>query len=891
MTVSHARACAALVYDPAMRLLERDSALATLDGLRDETTRTGGRLVFVEGEAGIGKTSLLRRFRETAPPATTVLSGSCDPLSTPRPLGPIVDIAADLDPALMELIRQSAPRDQVLGALLSALRARQDLVVLLDDLHWADEATLDALRFVGRRIETTRALLVGTYRSDEVGRTHPLRAVVGDLATSPAVRRLPLDPLSAASVGELARDSGLDPAELHRMTGGNPFFVTEVIAGAPARIPPTVRDAVLARAARLSPNARRTLEAAAVIGPTVEPALLARVVDGEPAGDECLARGLLQSDGERYSFRHELARETVLQSTDPAARIALHARVLAALEADASEPVSLARLAHHADGAGDRDAVLRYAPAAARQAAVAGSHREAAAQWARAMRFAGNLPPADRALLLAEHAREHSLIARYDVSLAALAEAVDIWHRLGDPRREAQMLTDLARGLIVVGRDPEAEAASRRALDITAALPGGPEKVEARNTQGYLRMLARDNAAAIEQGRQAIEMGRHDPAALPSVIMAWNTVGSSRILLGDFDGGRADLETSLRLAREHGYDRFAAGAWSNLTSALGEMYRFAEADAYFEDVIAYARARDMDSTLMYVEAWLALSLVHRGRWQEAGPIAAAITARPDATAISRTRALLALGRLRARRGDPDAGEALDEALELAERTATLQRVGPVRAARAEAAWLAGHPERAADEAAQAIDLARAKRHPWHIGELSWWISGAGRPAGDVSDAAEPWRLQLAGRRGEAAAAWEAIDCPYEAARALLDADDVLAVERAHATFDRLGARPAAALAVRRLRELGARTIPRGRRSTTRANPAGLTARELDVLRLVAGGLPNHEIAARLFLSPRTIDHHVSAVLAKLGVARRGDVAAAAARVGIDTQNGQSAGPI
>jgi DNA-binding CsgD family transcriptional regulator len=254
-------------------------------------------------------------------------------------------------------------------------------------------------------------------------------------------------------------------------------------------------------------------------------------------------------------------------------------------------------------------------------------------------------------------------------------------------------------------------------------------------------------------------------------------------------------------------------------------------------------------------------------------------------------ALLALGRLRTRRGDPDAREALDEALELAERTATLQRVGPVRAARAEAALLAGDGDRAANEASQAIELARAKRHPWHIGELSWWISRAGRPVGDVDGAAEPWRLQLAGRWAEAATAWEAIDCPYEAARALLDADEVEAVERAHATFDRLGARPATALAARRLRELGARTIPRGRRPTTRANPAGLTTRELDVLRLVADGLPNHEIASRLFLSPRTVDHHVSAVLAKLGVARRGDVAAAAAQVGIDTQNGQSAPPI
>ncbi|HEX5588695.1 MAG TPA: AAA family ATPase [Candidatus Limnocylindrales bacterium] len=874
-----------------MRLLERDVPLEQLQRIQAETAAAGGRLVFLEGEAGIGKTSLLALFRGSLPARTRTMLGSCDPLSTPRPLGPLVDIADELDATFAGLVREGAPRDQVLGALLAALQGTGDgLVVLLDDLHWADEATLDALRFVGRRIASTKALVVGTFRDDEVGRQHPLRVVVGDLATSPAVRRIPLAPLGRSSVAELARGTDLDPSELHDLTGGNPFFVTEVIAGAPARIPATVRDAVLARAARLSPDGRRTLEAAAVIGPSVDPALLAAVVPS-PASEECLARGLLQADGRHYHFRHEVAREAVLQATDPAERIRLHARTLGALEAGAERDRPAARLAHHAEGAGDHAAILRYAPTAGAEAAAAGAHREAAAQYARAVRAAGGLAPAARAELLLDMAREQAILARYDAAFEALEEARAIWRQLGDPARETAVLAELAMGLVSAGRNAEAEAASRVALDVVAPLPDGPAKAEALHVQAYLRMLDRDNADAIEMGRRAIAMGADDPRATLAVVSAWNTVGSSRILLGDIDGGRADLDTSRRLGLEQGLDRRVASAYSVTASALGEMYRFAEAEPYFEDGIRYAAERDLDAGRLYLEAWRSISLMHRGRWSEAGALASTVLARPDNSAIARMMALLAVGRLRARRGDPDVWTALDEAWAMAEPTATLQRVGPVRAARAEAAWLEGDLERSAAEAAGVIELAIAKAHPWHVGELSWWLVQAGRPAPSGAPAiAEPWRLQLAGRPRDAAAAWQALDCPYEAARALLAADEIRAIEEAHEAFDRLGARPAQAIAARRLRALGARSIPRGRRPTTRANAAGLTSRELEILGHVATGLQNHEIAARLFLSPRTVDHHVSAILGKLGVGRRGDAARAAERLGIDVRTGQSAAP-
>jgi DNA-binding CsgD family transcriptional regulator/tetratricopeptide (TPR) repeat protein len=878
-------------YDLDMRLLERDEPLAMLHRLHAETAAQGGRLVFVEGEAGVGKTSLLRAFRASVPAGARTLLGSCDPLSTPRPMGPLVDVAEELDPEFARLVRTAAPRDEVLNSLLAALhRGSGDLVLLLDDLHWADEATLDALRFVGRRIDSTRTLVIGTFRDDEVGRQHPLRVVVGDLATSAAVHRLPLEPLSEDAVAELASGTGLDASELHERTGGNAFYVTEVIAGAPARIPRTVRDAVLARAARLSPDARRTLEAAAVIGPTVDPELLAAVL-ANPAAEECLANGLLQADDGRYQFRHEVAREAVLNATDPTARIDVHARILAALEQGIGEDRSLARLAHHAEGAADRAAMLRYAPEAAARASAASAHREAAAQYARAIRAADGLAPGARAELLVLFAREHGLITRYDRAIPAFEQAREIWAREDHPGREAAVLSEMAMNLVAVGRNAEAEAASRRALDLVDRLPDGPDKAEALHVQAYLRMLDRDNAEAIDLGTRALRMGLDHPEAAVTVMSAWNTVGSSRILLGDIEGGRADLETSLRLAQEHGLDRRVASAYSVLHSALGEMYRFGDAQPYFEAGHRYTSERDLDGSRQYLEAWQAISCMHRGRWSEAGTLAAEVLERQPHGTISRMMALLAAGRLRARRGDPDVWVALDEAIAIAEPTGTLQRIGPIRAARAEAFWLSGDPGQSAAEAGAAFDLALAKRHPWHIGELAWWQAKAGRAVADTARAAEPWRHQLDGRWREASAAWLALECPYEAARALLESSRIEDVEEAHGTFDELGAAPGAAMAARRLRELGARVIPRGRRPSTRANPAGLTARELEVLQLVASGLPNHAIAARLYLSPRTVDHHVSSVLGKLGVTRRVDAADAASRLGVELQIGRPATPI
>ena len=284
------------------------------------------------------------------------------------------------------------------AALLRELEAGPSVLVL-DDVHWADEATLDVIRLAGRRVGDVPALLVLSYRDDGLDRSHPLRIVLGDLPGSDRVTRLALAGLSAQAVAELAGPEGVDAGDLHRWTAGNPFYVTEVLAAGSGLVPHSVRDAVLARAARLDGTAREVLDAAAVVpGPCELWLLDALAPTAAEALDECLGSGMAVLADGRVEFRHEIARQVVEESLPPGRRAGLHRAALAAL---AGQPVQdLARLAHHAEAAGDAGAMLRFAPAAAELAAAAGARQEAVGLYTRALRFASGLEPAGRAGLL-----------------------------------------------------------------------------------------------------------------------------------------------------------------------------------------------------------------------------------------------------------------------------------------------------------------------------------------------------------------------------------------------------------------------------------------------------------------------------------------------------------
>jgi DNA-binding CsgD family transcriptional regulator/tetratricopeptide (TPR) repeat protein len=858
---------------PAERLVERSNELELLEEALVRVRDGGaGELLFVAGEAGVGKTSLLRAFTDGSG-ATRVLWGACDPLFTPRPLGPLL-APAELDGGgLHELLCGGALPHEVAAALARELARPTASVFVLDDVHWADEATLDVLRLLSRRIERVRALVVASYRDDELASDHPLRRVLGELATSRSVRRLRLAPLSPAGVAELAAGSVFDLEELHRRTGGNPFFVVEALAAGEETIPATVRDAVLARAARLSPEARALLGAAAVVPQRVELWLLEELT-GAPLApvDECVASGMLVADASGIAFRHELARLAVEESLPPHRRLHLHRRALAALAAPPDGVLDFARLAHHADAAGDAGAVLRFAPAAGDRAAALGAHREAAAQYAHALRFGDRLAPGVRADLLERRSRSCYVTDQNDEAIDALEEALRCRRDLGDEVGEAEALRQLSWILWCPGRAAESDRVAREAVALLEPLPPGAALARAYVNLGEICGLRLHVEEAIGWGRRGL--------ALAERVGDTETLVRALLCVGGWTGDEAKQRAGLELARREGLDDYVGIAAIGLAGSALEEHRYEDADNVLAEGVAFCGERGLERNRLYLLDLLARLELVRDRWTEATEAAELVLRTPKTSVTPRIGALSTLGRLRARRGDPGASALLDEALALAEPTETLLNLGPVALARAEAALLAGDPERLVAETQSVFDEAVERRFAPVAAGLAVWRRRAGVDEPTPPGLRAPFSFELAGNREQAAEAWERLGCRYEAALALAWADDDALLLHALEDLQRLGAAATARLVARRLRERGVRRLPRGPRPATRDNPAGLTAREREVLRLLADGHTNQTIAERLYVSPRTVDRHVSSLLGKLDTRTRGQAVAAARRLGL-----------
>jgi len=748
-------------------------------------------------------------------------------------------------------------------------------------------------------------MILATFRSEEVGRDHPLTVVMGDLAGQPGVVRMQLPPFSLAGVRQLldVAGSALDAEAIFQRTGGNAFYVTELLAAAaeqapaaaeqapaaaerapaaaeqaPAgseQVPATVRDAVLARVSRLSPAAQAVAAAASVLGRRAELDLLAEV-SAQPlaAVDECLDRGVLVAAGPAVEFRHDLARLAVERSLLPAQRAAAHKKALAYLTARGSHDHRW--LAHHAAGCADRAAVIRHAPLAAARAARLGAHREAAEQFQLALR-SHETPDRQRAGLLEQLSYECYLTGQLARARDSWREAMAIHEQHGDVSAVGTAQRWLSRLSWVLGQNADSERYAAAAVSTLEPLGPSPELAMAYSNLSQLRMLVGDVGATVRWGRQAIKMAR-ELGDRETEMHALNNVGTALWIGGDAAEGKARLAQSLDLALADDAHEHAARAYTNLAATGIINWSLHEADRYLRAGIGYCADRDLDTWRLYMSAYLARSLAAQGQFAAAERQVADVLRHPHVPPITRVNVLQVAGVLAARRGR-DGTSALDEALAIALQTGESQRLVPTAVARAEAAWIAGHAGDIPAEIDRAWPVAVARPHPWELGELSWWLHLAGQHRTVSTPLAAPFALMLAGEHRGAAAAWEALGCPLWSAYALALSAETQDAQEGLDILTRLDA-PAVRHAVLRERHARGLAVPRGPRQASRGNPAGLTAREAEVLQLLADGLSYAEVADRLVLSEKTVGHHVSAVLRKLGEPTRSRAVAAALRLGV-----------
>lgn len=856
-----------------MELIERAEFLNTLHARFKQTLGGEGHCIFVTGEPGIGKTTLVNAFCKEIKPDYKTYWGTCDALYSPRPLAPLYDILIQLGKGFFDVHTNTEDRTALFFHVLQELhKESKGVVVVFEDIHWADEATLDFIKFLGRRIGQLKCLFILTYRDDEVHARHPLRNVLGQLY-SDSFTKLLLTPFSRQVVEEMAAAKGYSGEDVYKITDGNPFYVTEILASYSSGVPENVRDSILSVYKGQEDDTKTLWEMLSIFPAGFELKYLEQI---QPRYREAVkycfgSRILIVRDGLIF-FKHELYSQTIQASLSPLLRITLNKQILDMFLEAFEQNQEIERIIHHAKNAGADELIARYAPIAAQKSASAGAHADAARLYCLALECEKFIPKENVAEYYDSYAYECYLIHQHKEAITYAERALEFWQEQQNTEKVGESLRFLSRLWWYEGNRSQAEKLGVKAVNELQNAPASRAKAMAYSNMAALKMLADQTEECLAWGQKASELAQEidDQETLAHAL---NSIGSA--LMTDHQSvpeGMSYLQQSLQIALKYGFHEHAARAYTAIGSNAVSMKLYHVAREYLGLGIAYCQERDMDSLRLYMVGYKARLSLETGVWDEAFDLAHSILQTEGLLPVIKTGVLITVGLLKLRRGEEGALDLLTEAKEIAFDTMELHRIVPALSALLECEWLLGTTLIETAVLDQTIGMIQQIKKITDDNKLYFWLKRARKDYVLTVEA-----LYQDDREKGFATYWEKTGCPYEYALTLFEDDDK---RKALEIVQELGAERVYQKLRQSMRSEGLKKIPRGKRLSTRSNAAQLTSRELDVLKLLQTGMQNKEIAEKLFISAKTVDHHISSILVKLNVSTRAKAVIEALTLGI-----------
>lgn len=851
-----------------MELIERDNFLALLQAQLKNIEAGEGHSIFITGEAGLGKTALVKTFCKKQKGDCTIYQGACDALFTPRPLAPLYDIMWQVKSGLWPSSNTIEERSALFAGFFSELNNQnKKTLIVFEDIHWADEATMDFIKFFARRISLLPCLFILTYRDDEIHSRHPLRNVLGQLPPD-CFTTLHLTALSKGAVEKLAVEKGYSGEDVYSISGGNPFYVNEILASYSPGIPDNIKDSILAVHNRQDEKTKYIWDILSVLPTGLETRYLEKI---DPQYEDVIensldARILIINNG-LLLFKHELYRRTIEESLSPLKRIAFNKKILELFRKEFEENNQTERIIHHAKNANEYELVVQYAPVAAKQASSVGAHIEASKLYFSAIEYYHGKDENLLVELYELYAYECYLTNQHKEAIIYIGKALTIWKKKNHVEKIGYCMRLLSRLWWYEGNQQLSENFGRQAMETLENQPSSNAKAMAYSNMAQLSMLSNDTKECITWGKKAIAIAKevNDEETLAHAL---NSVGT--VYMKDYCSikkGIGMLQDSLEIALKNGYHEHVARAYSNLVSGGVSMKEYALAEKSLKEGMQYCNEMDLHSSKLFMECFYARLKLETGYFNEAYTIADNLLKNENLFPVIKIGALLVVATIKIRRGDRDVLSLLLEAKNLAFETTELQGIIPALFALLEYEWITGKIYIETEVLDQTISRFREATKDSKKSRFYYWLKKARKQHPVLKEIYEAVEVNSISKVLEEAAVWEKLGCPYEYAVTLFEGNEG-DKRKAIGIVHELGADAVYEKMKFEMRTSGIKNIPRGIRKTTQSNTALLTCRELDVLQLLQGGLHNKEIGAQLFISAKTVDHHISSILFKLDVNSR-----------------------